>query len=276
MQTRQPKILCDVNGINYTFNGERFKGEFRSRCALAKKENKDVTELSFRTELADFIGLSAEAIKKWLQDKSGPCDFQIVEKIADYWGFEPEILLREYTQMNTIINTTVSTEIQKDVAKHLYRVIAEYIEEKEKESCSYIRRIKNADKPYQIPSSSFIASGCELVAEIVPDEEYNLDDYETVSAADSSYSNVRVEIKSAAFDLPQEAIDALMSLVNHIEWNRVTQMFGIPDTECVPTLEVWNATNDIEMFEVYIQITNYYAECYEKIDSILQPYFYKG
>lgn len=115
-----------VNEKEMIFNVRLFQELFNK---YAKKNSIGVG--AYEDELADVLFVDKSAVHNWRMNVNGPGNIEIIQKIAEFWNINYEILLTEANNMNEtqIINAKKFTETEKEAMKNVYRAFINYMEE---------------------------------------------------------------------------------------------------------------------------------------------------
>lgn len=122
--SRQLRTFLDENGNQIRFSPIYFRNEFNHYKSKIKKTRDELCD-----EMADRIGVSAEAIKNWLKGKNGPSDLGLIKEVAAYMSISYQQITENSDNtrnINSIASDVVGTD-EKSIIVSMYKDFVDYI-----------------------------------------------------------------------------------------------------------------------------------------------------
>ena len=183
------KVLEIADGIEYIFNCNMFRNEFRRVSRFAKKSGRVKSTEEFREDFAEKVMISTSAIKQWESGRNGVSDLERVKEIARYLLLEDyhKLLMPKSTEEkkeNSVMMNRMIDEKEREVARNLFMALANYI-------CIF-----EESGGFEYFEFNFLCK-----------DEYKLTDFQ---------QHLKVQIKQARFDLPKQTCERLIALFYEI------------------------------------------------------------
>ena len=120
-------ITFEIDGNNYIFSVDRFRTAFGEMKQKKRKRTGKYSSTNLMYDIAEYVNVSEETVKKWYSGANGPGDIEKVKDLAKFFGLHYMDLLHRKESAIMEIEYNYKEETERDIILAVYRKIIEII-----------------------------------------------------------------------------------------------------------------------------------------------------